>query len=568
MTSPTIDEQPLFANATTRRSFPAPIAETLDEMVSEITESGEATTADETALAIEATLVWLGRVWVAEYLRAIGLDSARVDEALNRDIYELAAASHRPPSAGQWVGMARRARAALHGHATVVAGLAVVDFEARVAALLDFRNHFSHGSFASTIASIRTHRQLLHDLLSELPALRTQVPRCCSHEGVTVAASGAWGPAETPPGEPLAPYHPVIVGEDGARLDLYPLVHASHTEDGWALRAPGSKEKTHPIAQLTQVTAFAAWSARYDRERNGHLAYAPRYAAADLADALADALRGQLEGLVLIEAPPGARGGAAVAALDATTDPAALGLGAFAAVRRVRVVPGDLSQSGVTLARTVLRLTEEALGDDDGVRDCDAEGARWPDAKLLAEGGPVARAAADLAAAGVRALLGIEDLHHGATAYRREPITVRDVYEGLAGTAFTVVATTHTGSLPRILFDRRVRPPLPRTLDDAVLDAWLRTAVAERPLHLGLLRALTAADAPAHLFVLCDALESGDGPRVYEPAVERALWDLQPVLTWSRVALALDGNPEQRVRVWSPLFPSLAQAVARLGGAS
>ena len=568
MTAQTIDEQPLFADASTRRSFPAPIAAALDEMVSEIAESGEATTADETALAIEATMLWLGRVWVAEYLRAIAVDAARADEALNRDIYELAAAPHRPPSAGQWVGMARRARAALHGYATVVTGLAAVDFEARVAALLDFRNHFSHGSFASTVASIRTHRQLLHDLLSELPALRTQLPRCCSHEGVTVATSGAWGPAEAPPGEPLAPYHPVIVGADGARLDLYPLVYALHTEAGWSLRSPGKKEKAHPIAQLMQVTAFAAWSARYDRERNGHLAYAPRYAAVDLEPALADALREQLEGLVLIEAPPGARGGAAVAALDATTDPAALGLGDFAAVRRVRVVPDDLSHSGVTLARTVLRLTEEALGEDDGARDRNADGARWPDAELLTEGGPVARAAADLAAAGTRALLGIEDLHHGATAYRREPVTVRDVYEALADTAFTVVATTHTGTLPRILFDHRVRPPLPATLDDAALGAWLEAATAKRPLHLGLLRALTSADAPAHLFALCDALESGGGPRVYEPTVERALWDLQPVLTWSRVALAFDGNPEERVRVWSPLFPSLAQAVARLGGAS
>ena len=67
MTAPTIDEQPLFADAATRRSFPAPIAAALDEMVSEIAESGEATTADETALAIEATML-CRRVWVAEYL--------------------------------------------------------------------------------------------------------------------------------------------------------------------------------------------------------------------------------------------------------------------------------------------------------------------------------------------------------------------------------------------------------------------------------------------------------------------------------------------------------------------
>ena len=63
---PPLREMPLFATPEARQAFPAPIAVTLEVMVSEIEESGEATTADETAAAIEATFLWLGRLWVAE----------------------------------------------------------------------------------------------------------------------------------------------------------------------------------------------------------------------------------------------------------------------------------------------------------------------------------------------------------------------------------------------------------------------------------------------------------------------------------------------------------------------
>ncbi len=76
------------------------------------------------------------------------------------------------------------------------------------------------------MSGIRSHRQLLHDLLEKVPALREQPPLCRDAEGAGVrAASAGWPLIEPPHGPALEVGHPTIVGNDGARLDLYPMLH-------------------------------------------------------------------------------------------------------------------------------------------------------------------------------------------------------------------------------------------------------------------------------------------------------------------------------------------------------
>ena len=78
-------------------------------MMYEIEHSGEETTADETATAIEATFTHLGRLWTAEYLHAADSNPDMVDETINRILLERAA-SGRPTLTGQWVGLSRQIR--------------------------------------------------------------------------------------------------------------------------------------------------------------------------------------------------------------------------------------------------------------------------------------------------------------------------------------------------------------------------------------------------------------------------------------------------------------------------
>ena len=64
-----------------------------------------------------------------------------------------------------------------------------------------------------------------------------------------------------------------------------------------------------------------------------------------------------------------------------------------------------------------------------------------------------------------------------------------------------------------------------------------------------------------HLFALCDVLEEGREEPLFEPAVERALWDLQPLLSWRREELELEEGTKERTRLWSAFAPALATAL-------
>jgi hypothetical protein len=544
---------PLFDDDDTRRSFPAPLAVALNVMMSEISESGEHTTADETAGAIEETFLWLGRVWVAEYLHAVDNDEAFFSEHLNRDLMEHASAS-KPTTTGRWVGLARRIRDHFGGRPTVVADLASIDFTDDAGQLLHFRNHFSHGSFSSTIAEIREHRQMLHDLLARVPALRDQPPLCQDVEtGLVRAATGRWPEHEIQ--EPLPAAHPVIIGQDGARLDLYPLLHLALQSAQWSLSAPNS---THPASQMLQTSALAAWLERYEYQRQGHLPYeGPQDPSLLHADSARE-LGARLQGLVLVVGHPGCGAGAAIAALT-QEDPLSLGLKCFAAIRRVDIQPGDPGQSGLTVGRVVLRLVEEALGEESGSRASNIK-------NILAKGGALESACDALRSADKRILLGLHDLHHGADPYRGEPITVHDVYNALVGTSVTVVATTVPGGMTKPLFDQKISLQPSDTPDPSEVSDWVAHLTHGNPLRTRILRSLVDASEPLHLFALCDALEIDNEP-VFEPAVERALWDLQPLLAWQRSEMDVEEGVTENVRRWSPFSSALGPLVdAVLGG--
>jgi hypothetical protein len=72
-----------------------------------------------------------------------------------------------------------------------------------------------------------------------------------------------------------------------------------------------------------------------------------------------------------------------------------------------------------------------------------------------------------------------------------------------------------------------------------------------------------AEGAPLDLFAICDALEAAGGPDtvVFEPEVERTLWDLAPVLTLGRAERPReDGNGTEQVRTFTLLDAGLVSA--------
>jgi len=544
----------LFQDLDAVANLPAPISDAISIMLSEIEESGEHTTADETSLAIEAVFIYLGRLWVAEYLHLATRQSDALDDGLNRYLFE---ALGRKLLLGHWVGLSRR----IHQHfvagnlETTLPGLAQQDFgtpgdmDHPVAKLVSFRNAFSHGSFSAVVDEIRTHRQLLETLLEGLPALTEHCPVFNNPEsGEAVRCSGRWTRLPLLTDEQALPLQPVCPLPDGGVLALYPLFSGAFDATGYALKS-GKPAQT---VQAFQHSVLKLWLERYEHERAGHLDHSERFNPSPLAtsvqSALAEHLAANDAGLILVETHPGCAPSQAIAAL--AHNDTALSLQTYDAVAILRVEPGDLGHSGYTVARVVLRKIEALLGLDDGhFKD--------PMPTILKT---LDTACEALRASSKRLLLGLEGLHRGQTPYRGEPISVLDVYTALAGSGVTVVATCWPGSIQgTLLFDQRIQTPIPTSVDVDELRQAVSTLCSGQPLRLRILKALSKADGPHHLFSLCDTLEA-DGPSVFEPAVERALWDLRPVLTGARQEQEVEGTVE-RVRVWSVFSPSISDGL-------
>ena len=320
-----------------------------------------------------------------------------------------------------------------------------------------------------------------------------------------------------------------------------------------SLRTPN---KTHPVATLTERTVLAAWLERYAHQQQGNLPYETVSNPRAFPKNSVDEIRSSLTGLVLVEAYPGVHGEGIVAALS-KENPLGLDISSFSAVRRLNVKIGELGQSGIVAARMVIRLIEEALDETIGSRDSSS-------ASLVKANGPLQQALFDLSKRGKRVLFGIESLHNGIEPYRGEPLTVYDVYKMLAGSPVTVVATVVPGAINRPLFDRKIQVDIPETPEIEPVQFWVRRLTEQQPLNYRILKCL-ARRPKSDLFGICDALEEGGQPTVFEPAVERALWDLRPLLKWERVTGKDDSGTVVRKRVWTLYSPAVKQVMDSMG---
>ena len=258
--------------------------------------------------------------------------------------------------------------------------------------------------------------------------------------------------------------------------------------------------------------------------------------------------------LVLVVGHPGCGAAGAVEALN-TDDPLQLGLDRYACVGRVAVRRGDVGQSGLSFARFVLRLVERALGQAEGAVSCGQN-------DVLAADGPFRGALRELSASGKRVLVGLQDLHVGRVPYRGENLTVLEVYEALADSSVDVVATAFPDESGRTLFDERIAVPVGDAPDAAEVAQSVRSLCSEQPLRMSVLIALAASGQPIGLFDLCDELERRGGTPVFEPEVERALWDLRPLLEAQRSAPSTGADGQEGARAWRIFSPAVAGALA------
>ncbi len=537
--------------------LPTPLAVTIATLANETREHGEHTTADELANCVEAFFGLVGRVWIAEYLAA-----GAPDPAANALLYGRFVLAYKDPLLGAWIATGRSLRAVFleRGLVPVARGLLDLDFgefgdnEHPVAKLSAYRNSFAHGTFHAVVDDIVHHRALLEGLIARLPFLVEQP--ILVDDGTTVLALRATAESASRPSAPLVRHHPTLVGDDGRAVDLYPLA-LGKDETGtaalaWTSIEKGKKGKGPSPCNLVDHDRFAIWAERYQRELDGDVESAP----ACLGEAIAaPELRAKLEAaiagvedhgrcLVLVESPPGAprRG--------------LLAHGAAGDALRWRVEPGELMGSGLVLVKAIARHAERRLSLPRGTIAL-KEASAWRNA--------LADVAQRCEGAGVRLRIAIEELHLGDAPARSGEPSVQEVWRRLASGPWTVLGgATRAWSLRPLPWDARVELGWDAGVDRASVAGFLRDR-ATGPLHREVLAALLESEGACDLFSLCDTLERGSGEAdanagsVFEPAVERALWELAPVLALSREGRTHDGVTEE-ARTFAPLDRALVRA--------
>jgi hypothetical protein len=536
----------LLESARTAR-LPTPLAHAARVLERETLRCGEHTTADEVVGAIEALFSLVGRLWVAEYLAA-----GAPDASANRMLYDRVVTSGGRVLGGTWIGIGRTLRAVFlrRGLRPVAKGLLELDFGGPgdesnpVARLSAYRNSFAHGSFQSVVGDIRAHRGLLSSVIARLPFLEEQPFVMATGDG-TVALRGETervvlhGPQAA---AVLPALHPCLLGEDGRVVDLWPLAVGRDEKGALGLAWPGKKDPGPK--DIVKHERFVAWFTRFQRELDGHvessaICLGPPAAWPKALGELQHAIGTRREGLVLLETAPGAPRAGVLAAW------------AGGATLQWRVASHDLMGSGLVLVKSLLRATESALGLADGTISC-----KEPEAWRTA----LQDAAVRLRAGGTVLRVAIEGLHRGDSPARVGEPSVQDVWRALAGGPFLAVAgVVRQWSLRPLPWDARVCLGWADATDFRAVGDFLAERAAS-PLHRKVLAALQASGAEVDLFEVCDAVEAAHGGgSVFEPAVERALWDIAPVLLLGRASRTREGLTET-VRTFTLLDASVVQA--------
>jgi hypothetical protein len=557
----------LFFDAARRELLPMPVAMRARTLAEETAAHGVHTTPDELADLIEASFDHLYRLWMAEFAHAGAPDAAVARQVVSRAGGKLLM--------GQRVGIARTLRQVFvtRGLPTVVEGLAALDFGAPgdaahpVSQLVAFRNGFAHGSFASTVSSIETHRALLAELLERVPGLVTQPVMAAVSESEVLAFRGQAERVDALTGEAAPRLAPFVLSADGTRrLDLFPLWVAAHdAKEGWALHHPDPQQTEQRIDVFFARESLRQYAQRWEDECAGLFDHrealrARAWRGLDAAESAALRAAVGAAQLVLVEAHPGCGKAASLAALleGELVEP-----GRFADVSVAVLERDEPAQSASTFASFVARAAERALGlPPRGLFAADAQPAKKGKTRELGPSALAREAAARLHAGGRRVLVLIEDAHLGTHAAWGQKETVANVVRALAGSPVHVVATTHPGALAQpFAHDRKVvlgTPAAPRVERVA---AVLARALPSRPLHARLLETLAAQPEPVELFALCDALDAhAPGEAVFEPAVERALADLRPVLRSVRASTGAE-------RTHQVFHPVVGEALRAWGGA-
>lgn len=504
-------------------------------------EEGIATTPDETCELIEAFFLHLGRLWLAEFWHALENQQISVQDKNTENLFLLSLEkllNNQLRTIGAWVGLSRQIHGLFvtHNLDTITEGLGSFSFGTMgdtnhvVAKLLQFRNNFAHGTFSAPENIIEEQYTLLDQVFSRIPGLWQQpITVQIENNPAITWKQQQW--INTTSETTFSVYLYSASKQQYLNLQPFFTIILDDTENNKEYKVAHGNFAKMSIEQITQSSIIEQWNRQYQKEYMGDIERESRIAnrtKIPIDPKLAKEIDTLLTNTTSSMALHGYPGTGISGVLSFVLENYQSKFGVFIAWD---IVAQDLTQSGQCLLNKIYRSIAKQI----------------PDAIVENKHYTLQDIHNIFSEYQGSVLLAIDGMHHAATHYRNETLSVLDVCNALIDTDITVLMCSHRDCLRQgMYYDLRYNWESTEIVDEEDLQ-HAKTQYITTPFHQRLIENLSTNNS-LDLFALCDKLDTEES-MAFEPKVEYGLWDLRPLLITHIQNTEIDGNSES-TRMW------------------
>ena len=499
------------------------IAVTVENLLLEIDVSGEETTGDETSLLIEQYYGHVGRLWVSEYL-----NTGKSDELINKLLYDFLRSN---VTTGQWVLISRTIKNYFIKQKinTFLDGLIEEDFggqnetDSDTSKLIHYRNLFSHGSLEVSLEEIKSNRKRVFNKIKKAKFLKQNIYIKPNSDLNFIKLGLINETVNLPKNLKVNSQQPFILNKNKEILNLYPLFTINGIDtNSFELKFYSLKDTKVSIDSLFERETLRIWFERYENERLGNiesLDYVKKSTKKNLNKTHKSKLNNFLENkklnTLVIKSYPG---------FDKITfikeifkvPKLVLSERKIEHINCYVIRKDGLSMSSYTFTRFIINQIELTLKRDKGyyfINNTDHIKA-------------LHNSLNDLKNENKYLLIGVENLHIGENFYLKENMNIIDIYNLLVKSNIILISTFYFGSIKSKLFydDEILVNSIPeKNINHEELKETLNSLKTK--LIYKILKCFDDTKTFYNLFDICDLYEKKYKTNIFEPKLERAIFD-------------------------------------------
>lgn len=550
--------------------LPFPLASATQAMLTEELMNSS----DELIFLLEVWLKHMGWLWVAEYFNA-----PEREPSLERVLFQWIAEGKRELSTGAWAYLGSKMAHLFSKRTWPIRNTALQaiqyghpnDPETLLSKLIRYRNHFAHGSFSDAIDNILRHRKWLWQWLSPVQEqlILNPIYICNPQTGAWHKANAFWEEVEQLPSDVPEHWTAFSMHPSGCVTQTSPLfamnastnqkshappahevMHTLYTWSYFSIRKAGHQKRT---ALFSLHPAISEHLAIYEGMRQGLIDFSNSWENEPLPDIQESALQTCIQSIrsslntpdeerpriVTLLGYPGS-GKTGILARSTQFFPH------FDAHFLYRIQYGNSTASLITCARYFIRQISAFLDEKEWLRRCKDKEVIQTFRELLEY----------VAQRKVRIFIGIDQIHLGYTPYTGEKQSIADFFASIVASSndLSFFFTARPGYRDGLLGDQEIHLPVTEHTQHSKYESLLHelgldtyessTGLTAQEVHFRTLLLFLLASAPRALtvFELCDVLEQThrqfphwlQQKDIFTPHVERALWELRPLLQWEK----------------------------------